>query len=126
MVEGCRAIRSRMGDCHDFLLFVVISQDLNLKIWKKYRRPGRDVRSVFLTEFRTRVEGVTVPHTRPDCTSLVFTEATKDLYTTRAHVTKLFVEPIKTFWFFQLALQRDSQLERVVHSTSYIIRFFLR
>jgi hypothetical protein len=52
------------------------------------------------TEFRTRVEGVTVPHTRPECTILVFRpEATRYLYTTRAHVTQLFGKPIKMFWF---------------------------
>jgi hypothetical protein len=72
------------------------------EIWKKYKRPGRDIRSVlYQTEFRTRVEGVTVPHTRPDCTIFGFhLEATKGLYTTRAHVTQLFVEPIKMFCFF--------------------------
>jgi hypothetical protein len=26
-------------------------------------------------------------------------KATRNLYTTRAHVTQLFVKPIKTFWF---------------------------
>src|SRR5215210_4711349 len=55
----------------------------------------------FQTEFRTRVKGVTVPHTRPDCMILVVhSEATRHLYTTRAHVTQLFIKPIKTFWFF--------------------------
>jgi hypothetical protein len=122
ILDKCRFLRQ-------LFLFVAISHDLNSQYSKSISaRAGMSVRFFLLqTEFRTRVEGVTVPHTRPDCTILVFhLEATRHLYTTRAHVTPLFVEPIKTFWFFHLSAYHARTLlaeERVV---CFIILFFLR